>query len=48
MRNKVKELRKDYNGIIDETTLMLNIEDSLMNYLKSESDVKTIIMELNF
>ena len=36
MRNKVKELRKDYNGIIDETTLMLNIEDSLMNYLKSE------------
>jgi len=43
MRNKVKELRKDYNGIIDETTLMLNIEDSLMNYLKSESDVKMIM-----
>jgi hypothetical protein len=43
MRNKVKELRKDYNGIIDETTLMLNIEDSLMNYLKSETDVKTIM-----
>ena len=43
MRNKVKELRKDYNGIIDETTLMLNIEDSLMNYLKSEPDVKMIM-----
>jgi hypothetical protein len=43
MRNKVKELRKDYNGIVDETTLMLNIEDSLMNYLKSESDVKMIM-----
>ena len=43
MRNKVKELRKDYNGIIDETTLMLNIEDSLMNYLKSEADVKMIM-----
>ena len=43
MRNKVKELRKEYNGIIDETTLMLNIEDSLMNYLKSEQDVKTIM-----
>ena len=43
MRNKVKELRKEYNGIIDETTLMLNIEDSLMNYLKSEADVKMIM-----
>jgi len=43
MRNKVKELRKDYNGIVDETTLMLNIEDSLMNYLKSEQDVKKIM-----
>ena len=43
MRNKVKELRKDYNGIVEETTLLLNIEDSLMNYLKSEQDVKTIM-----
>ena len=46
MKNKVKELRKDYDGIVDETTLMLNIEDSLMNYLKSEQDVKIIMNQL--
>jgi hypothetical protein len=46
MKNKVKELRKDYNDIIDDTTLMLNIEDSLMNYLKSEQNVKIIMNQI--
>jgi hypothetical protein len=41
----ISRIKKDYNGIIDETTLMLNIEDSLMNYLKSEQDVKMIMNE---
>lgn len=43
MKSKVKELEKDYKDIIDSATLKLNVEDSLMNYLKNEQDVKYIL-----
>ena len=46
MKNKVKEFKKDYNNIIDSTTLKLNVEDSLINYLKNENDVKMIMNDL--
>ena len=48
MKNKVKEFKKDYNNIIDSTTLKLNVEDSLINYLKNENDVKMIMNDLQF
>jgi len=48
MKNKVKEFKKDYNNIIDSTSLKLNIEDSLINYLKNENDVKMIMNDLQF
>ena len=48
MKNKVKEFKKDYNNIIDSTSLKLNVEDSLINYLKNENDVKMIMNDLQF
>ena len=38
----------NYNNIIDSTSLKLNVEDSLINYLKNENDVKMIMNDLQF
>ena len=46
MKPKVKELEKDYKDITDSETLRLNIEDSLINYLKNEQDVKIIMNQI--
>jgi len=46
MKIKVKDLQKDYNNIIDKDTLKLNIEDSLIQYLKNENVVKNIMKEI--
>lgn len=44
MKVKVKELQKDYDKILDYDMLKLNIEDSLIQYIKNENVVKNKIM----
>jgi len=47
MKTKVKELEKEYRGIIEADELKVYIHDSLLNYLNSDKDVKIILQNIN-
>lgn len=46
MKIKYKSLQNEYNQIIDNTLLELNIEDSIKNYIKDDIGVKYIINKI--
>ena len=47
LNQKYKELKTEYDGLIDETTLFYNLEDSINKYTKDRNSVRYIMTKID-